>query len=324
MSLIRPRWSAVALVCAATTMIPAFGFAEGPPASTASAEQKDGAQKAFVRGKELFGEKKIKEALASFEASLDFVSSPNTRLYIARCHRDLGDLAKAHAAYARTIAEGKAETRYAMAATTAEEEDKDVKAKLGFVRVAVTNAPPGARTTIAGQPQPAGEASSEEGVAVTPGNVEIVVDPGDRPAIKRTVSVGAGATEAVTIDVAPPPPPPPPPEPEKPTSLRPYAYVAGGVAVAGLATFTIFGLLTSSTHSDLEESCGTNPCSADRADDISAGRTQQTIANIGLVVFGVGAAAAATLWILGAPKKTTTARAQIVFRGSALGLEGAF
>jgi hypothetical protein len=81
------------------------------------------------------------------------------------------------------------------------------------------------------------------------------------------------------------------------------AYVAGGIGVVGLATFGIFGLLNSSTYSDLQSSCPNNVCPPGKAEDISNGRTQQTIANVGLIVGAVGLVAGVTLFVLGTPKK---------------------
>jgi hypothetical protein len=109
--------------------------------------------------------------------------------------------------------------------------------------------------------------------------------------------------------------------------------VAGGIALAGLATFTVAGLLANGTYSDLEQECGgERPCGPGRENDIKTGKTQQTIANVGFVFFVVGAVGAVTLWVLSSPSKsTTTARAsssrptaKVVARGSFLGLEGSF
>ena len=131
------------------------------------------------------------------------------------------------------------------------------------------------------------------------------------------------------IAVAEPVPPPAEPEPGA-SSLRPYAYVAGGAALAGLATFTVFGLMAGSTHSDLESACGAGPCPRGLEDDISAGRTQQTVANIGLVVFGIGAAAAVTLFVISSPKRSSPSgsaaspRVRVVTRGASLALQGTF
>ncbi len=81
----------------------------------------------------------------------------------------------------------------------------------------------------------------------------------------------------------------------KRASLVPYAIVTGVVGVAGFATFAVAGAMNVATHARLEEACPGGACPPDHADDIDAGRTQQTVANVGLVVGAVGAAAAVTL-----------------------------
>jgi hypothetical protein len=91
-----------------------------------------------------------------------------------------------------------------------------------------------------------------------------------------------------------------------PRGLRTAAFVAGGVGVVGLATFVIFGALEKSTYNDLQDACHGGPCPPERADDISTGRSRQTIANVGLVAGLVGAAAGAVLFVVSAPSKTSS------------------
>jgi hypothetical protein len=116
------------------------------------------------------------------------------------------------------------------------------------------------------------------------------------------------------------------PPPSDKTKLRPFAYVAGGVGVAGLATFAIFGLMSNSTFSDLQSACpsshgGCSP-SAGKSDEISSGQTQQLVANIGLVAGLVGVAAGATLFILSMPPKSPVANAALVVAPGYLGVKG--
>ena len=107
---------------------------------------------------------------------------------------------------------------------------------------------------------------------------------------------------------APPPPPPeaPPPAPAM-SSLRLGAYIAAGVGVVGLATFTVGGVMARSTYDDLNGACHGGPCPPDKSGEISSGKTQQTIANVGLVVGIAGVATGATLFVLSLPKASPTA-----------------
>jgi hypothetical protein len=89
--------------------------------------------------------------------------------------------------------------------------------------------------------------------------------------------------------------------------LRTYSYIAGGVGVAGLAMFTIFGLMDNSTYSDLQSACVNGRCPSTKQSEIDSGRTQQTVANVGLVVGAVGVAAGATLFVLSLKKPASPA-----------------
>ena len=111
--------------------------------------------------------------------------------------------------------------------------------------------------------------------------------------------------------------------------MRPLAFAAGGIAVAGLATFIVAGAMANGTHSDLEKACGNGPCPPGHEGDISSGRTQQTLANVGLGVFAVAAAAGVTLFVLGTPKKSTATlpappSARLTAGPSFVTLQGAF
>ena len=81
--------------------------------------------------------------------------------------------------------------------------------------------------------------------------------------------------------------------------MRTAAFIAGGVGVAGFALFTIAGLGAKSTFNRMSDVCGSAGCSdPGQIDEIDKGRSQQTLANVGLAVGVVGLAAGATLFIL--------------------------
>lgn len=325
----------------ALTTVAGEASAAGVAPSAATKEQKDKAQSHFLRGKELYGQNKFDAALAEFTSSFDVVASPNTRLYVARCLREMGKDVQAYNEFGRTAAEArelaKSDARYEKAAEAAEQDQKALEPKIGLVAVDVQHASPSTTLKVGGE-----EIRREQWnqpVAVTPGSADVVAETPGRPAAKKSVTVAAGQRESVSVDAAAEPAPAQASidknekavevsTPSDRAGLRPYAYVAGGVALAGLATFTVAGLLSNGTYSDLEQACGgERACPPGHEDDISSGKTQQTIANVGLVVFVLGAAGAVTLWVLSAPSKSaspTAASAKVVTRGSYLGLEGSF
>ena len=320
---------------------PAFGAGAAPGAATPV--QREQAQSRFLRGRELYGAGRFDAALAEFTASLDIVASPNTRLYVGRSLREMGRLVPAYVELGRAEIEARELTRddprYKKAAIAAAQERKELEPKLGFIDISIKRAAPTTTLKVAGDDVRRGGWS--EPVPVLPGTAEVVVETPGHPPISRTVNVGAGQRESIAIDAEADTPDvavvasssddsaaePADTSSSDRTTLRPYAYVAGGVALAGLATFTVFGLLSNGTHSDLEAECGPRACPPGHEDEIDAGRTQQTIANVGLVFAAIGAAAAVTLFVLSEPKKdgaTPAATARVVTRGSFLGLEGSF
>lgn len=317
---------------------PAYAAAVAP--GQATPVQREQAQSRFLRGKDRYGKGKYEEALAEFQASLEIVASPNTRLYVARCHEKLGRLVAAYVEFGRTEVEAKElsrdDPRYTRAGESAHEEREALASKLGFAEITITNAEPSTTLKVAGDE--IRRAGWTEPVPMMPGSTEIVVETPGRPPITRTVEVNAGEKKAVAIDAAEgaavaSAEPEPAVVVETPKSdkekLRIAAYVAGGVAVVGLGMFTIFGLSSNSTYSDLEQACGTGPCPPGHEDDISTGRTQQTLANVGLGVALVGAAAGATLFVLSMPRSdkgtnATTTTARVTAGPSFVGLKGTF
>jgi hypothetical protein len=82
--------------------------------------------------------------------------------------------------------------------------------------------------------------------------------------------------------------------------LRPFAFIAGGIGVAGLTTFAIAGAMTASTHSDLADACR-GRCPESYRGTIARGVREQTIANIGLVVGATGAIIGLSLFLISKP-----------------------
>jgi hypothetical protein len=311
--------------------------AAGVDPDAATPVQREQAQARFARGRKLYDKKRYEEALVEFQGSHDIVASPNARLYIGYCHRELGHFVAAYVELGRTATEAReraaADPRYAKAADSAERERAAVAPRVGFVTVAVAHAAPDTKLTIAGEEIKS--AAWAEPAPVMPGTTEIVVSTPGRPDVHQNVSVAAGEKKDVALDAGLPPPPPepppepvaaPPPPPEGVSGLRIAAYVAGGVGVLGLGAFTFFGLKSNSTYNSLQSDCH-GPCPASRSNDISSGKSQQTIANVGLIVGAVGVATGVTLFILSSGKHESSSpapSAALVASPTWLGVKGAF
>jgi hypothetical protein len=325
----------VALAVVTATAPAAAGAATPAQATPVQREQ---AQARFVRGRELYSAGRYDAALAEFTASLDIVSSPNTRLYVGRCLREMGRLVAAYVELGRTAVEAKELTRedprYQKAGEAASEERAQLAPKLGFVDVSVAHPAPTTSLKVGNDEVRRGGWS--EPVPVMPGTAEVTVETPGHPPIRKTVEVAAGGRQSVAIDASGEPAPPTAAQgatgdgEQKATDdagepkYRPLAYAAGGLAVAGLATFAIAGTLANGTYSDLEQVCGEKPCPPGHEDEISRGKTQQTFANVGLGVFIVGAAAAVTLFVVGTPRSSSKAAARLQIGPGYAGLRGAF
>jgi len=299
-------------------------MAQGASIESANAQQKADAQKAFTAGMKAQKAGKHEEALAAFKESYNAVASPNPHLMMARELVELNRLEEAWDEYERVIPEAEAaavkDKKYNQTATQARTEMNDLKGKLGFVKISVKGGKEGDRVTVRGR-----EISDHsKPVAVAPGTVKVELQSSGGGETSKEVTVAAGSEE--NVELVPGAPPTTmgggnevPPEDEKkvevdtskPTSLRTWAYVAGGVGIAGFATFAIFGIMNNSKHKKLEDECNGNVCSSDLESDRDAGKTYQTIANIGLGVGIVGVAAGTVLFIVssggGSKEKSTSA-----------------
>ena len=320
----------------ALTLSPGLARADGILPAVATPVQREQAQARFARGKDLLGKKDFDGALVEFRASHEIVASPNTRLEIARCLRQKGRLVAAYAELGRTAVEAKElvgqDNRYQRALDTATAERAEIEPQLGFVSLTIENPTDDTHVTVGGEE--IRRAAWSEPAPTVAGSTDVVVTtPGHAP-VTKSLTVAAGHREAVTVDAlsgppvggAPsaPPPEPPLPPPSSSAQLRPWAYVAGGVGAAGLLTFAIGGAMAHSTYDDLNSACRGGPCPPDKTGEISSGKTQQTIANVGLVIGIVGVAAGATLFVLSLPKGAPASNAAVVVTPGGMGLRGSF
>ena len=306
--------SALAVVMLATSL----ALADGVAPSEATPAQKKQALDHFTAGKTAAEAKTFDKAITELRASLDSVNSPNARLVLARALRDSGQLGDAWAEFGRVAEDATklaaTESRYSQTADAAIAERTELEAKLAFVTVTIVHAPADTTLKVGGHSIPAEQWAAP--ILAPTGAVDVVLsDASGKELARQTVAATAGQKTPVTLDalpppVAPPPPSPddkpdfsnpPPPPPEQPpgrAKLRPYAYVAGGLGVAGLAVFTIFGVMSNSDFNDLKSNCTNGSCPASKSGEINDGKTFQTVADVGLGVGIVGVAAGATLFVL--------------------------
>jgi hypothetical protein len=331
------RIRSLARVCVAALLLStaAPALAAGVLPGAATPVQREQAQSRFLRGKDFLAKKRYDEALAEFRASHEIVASPNTLLEIARCLRQQGRTVAAYAELGRAQVEAKElvgqDNRYQRAYDAAAAERSDLEPQLGFVTMTIVNATDQSRVTVGGEE--IRRAAWGEPAPVAAGGTEIVVETPGSPPVKRSVTLAAGQKTQVTIDAHPAeapqpaaPEPTPEPQPEQASgtkSARTWAYVAGGVGVAGLVTFGIAGAMAKSTYDDLASTCN-GACPPSKNDEIASGKTQQTIANVGLAVGIVGLATGAALFFFVKPKSASASSTALVAGPGWMGMRGSW
>jgi hypothetical protein len=313
---------------------------------SATAEQVRLAQEAFREGDKLFDTQRYEHAIERYQASYSIVASPNTALMIARALRELGRLDEAYAQYEAAVEEAeRVATRkpaYQQTAQAAQEELGALRSRVCRVNIDLGDVPATADVTVGGKA--VDTARLDEPVIVTPGKVVVHARTADgqearvetnAPAgreVSVTLKLGEVAPEASAAATRPGPalakrPVPAEPQAESParasSALKPYAYVAGGVGVAGLAGFAVFGLMNNANYDDLEAACPDGHCPPGRADDIDKGRRYQMLANVSALVGAVGLGASVTLYYLGHRQERAT-QASITLGPASINLSGRF
>jgi tetratricopeptide (TPR) repeat protein len=308
---------AIATCCIATLLVAQPVWAQGVPVYEASAADSGKAEKQFREGNKLYEAGQHEKAIEAFRASHAIVRSPNSSLMIARAYRDMGQLGEAHAAYRVALAEAEDaashKDKYKKTLAAIQQELAELEAVTARLRIDLSDAPEGTEILIDDDPIPADKLDEE--ILMSPGEVTVVArDPSGR---ERREKVNGMAGQSATVKISFSEPqrqqvdepieinpfdekePAADKEPESGGgSGRTFAYIAGGVGIAGLATFGIFGAMSQSTYDDLDAECIDDHCAPSRRSDIDQGKQFQTIANIGLAVGIVGVATGVTLFIL--------------------------
>jgi hypothetical protein len=300
-----------AIVVALVAFVLSSGVASAAPRGPSN-KAKDVAQKVYEQGVDHYRAGRWLEALAAFRASYEMVPSPNSHLMIARTLRDHGELVDSYAEYEKVLAEASAaadgDARYDGAARAARAERSELRGRLTLVTLQLNEPPADVRITI-------GQRAIERNdwaapVPVLPGRITVRATASGREDWVQQELAVPGSELVLSIDFSTPPssvlerrrgsPPeraavPPmrfpgdssvdiPRQPDRSPRREPNrtaAWVAFGVGGAGLATFTLFGIINQSRYDDLQRECPGGHCPAGRADEIDRGRQSQVIANIG-------------------------------------------
>jgi hypothetical protein len=203
-----------------------------------------------------------------------------------------------------------------------------------------------------------------QGVAVNPGPHTFVFDGPNGAHVERQALIKEGEKNqgvAVVLSLSRPSPPPPlptaPPEgastptapaptmqpqaSEQPSSgggwsrgtAHTWAFVSGGLGIAGIGAGTVFGLLTLSAWSSAKSACGGNASQCTDASSAQSHRStaesDATISTVGFIAGGVFLAAGAVLYFTGqeqaaSPAASVTAVPSVAPGQAGLSLIGTF
>lgn len=330
----------IAAVMPCIALGPGTAQAQPKGAKGASAPPSDDAAKKatafYVKGSELFKGKKLALALEQFRLSYAAVASPNSHLYIARCLAAMGDARAAYAEFDKVVEEaaerGKTEDKYLPTRDHARVERDELLSKVALVTISVAH--PGPTTIVRLGDTEVPREQWDKPIAVAPGAVEAKISAGDRAITSQSATINAGQSHTLVLDAAAAPAVAvgdagstggTTPKSSK-SALFPAGIAVGAVGVAGFVMFAVAGSMSKSTYSTLEAACGVRPCPASYADQISSGKTQQTIANVGLVLGAVGVAAGTTMIVLsmGKSKSAPATSTSLVIGPGYLGAKGTF
>ena len=166
----------------------------GPAAAIDPAE-------AFKQGLELFQKKRFDEALPLFEEAVADSGSPNARIYVARCLRELGRLDAAYEEMRLTVRDAtrKAETepKYEPTRDSAASELALLEPRVGRLVVTVVERPEGTVVYVGGR-----ELSVDQlgvPVAAMPGRVDVRAEALGFKPVERTADIEAGSPRTMTI-----------------------------------------------------------------------------------------------------------------------------
>jgi hypothetical protein len=312
-----------------------MAHAQGVAVDQANKAQLDAARTPYIDAKKAFDAGDFESAARGFRASYDVVASPNSHLMLAKSLEQLGRLSDAYRAAKAVVPEAEAaaaqDDKYARTAEDARALMESLRGKVGYLTVRLPSGQSGT-VTVEGRQLAPNELS--EPVLVDPGPVAVSFDTPDGPDA-RTITLGPGGTGLVDFGASDPSAPPPPdPIDEDGEGFQIHAPRAVGIGlaatgVAGMVIFGVFGSMTSSKFSDLEDMCSADGvCPADAQDTLDDGKTFQTVANVGLVVGITGLIAGTTLFLLEpeivSDDDGASASLKLTVGPGALGVKGSF
>jgi hypothetical protein len=265
-------------------------------ATSAAGQPRDraAADALFQAARAEFDRGEFASACEKFAESHRLDPAPGTLLNLALCHEKTGRIASAWEGF-RQVADMLHDERVDFARTRS----SSLESRLPWLTLHLPKeATDGIRVFRDGIEL--GSASLGIPLPVDPGPHTLVVEAPGRLRYTRTLSMNEAQHQDVTLELGPDQPvsaPPTLPKRPKPASAPPsndntWAWVAGGIGVAGVATSLATGALAVSSKRTLEAHCVDRRCDDQGLDAANAGRTYATISTVsgavGVLGLGVG------------------------------------
>jgi tetratricopeptide (TPR) repeat protein len=290
----------------------------GPP----SQSPEDRAVALFGAGQKLYDQGDYANALDKFrEVDALMKGSPNARLYMARCWRELGRLPEAFELMTETVAasneKAKSDPSYLRTRDAAAAEREAVVPKIGRLVIAASDAPEGLEIKVGRRVLEPRHLGRE--LAFEPGDLVVVAEAPGHERFRRAIALRAGSLQTVAVvlrregEGAPPGPSLPGGDSgkaEPSTGVRDAGFVVLAVGVLGMGTFAVSGSMANARYSKIEEECGGVQClDPQYTDQIHGGKTMDLVANIGLGVGLAGLVAGSLMVGLGWPEDAASSEA---------------
>jgi hypothetical protein len=315
----------------------------------AAADNTPEAEALFQQGLQLISQGKIKEACASFDASMHVDPQLGTLLHLADCHQQEGKTATAWTEYKDADAQAARLNDSRQSQIHAQVVSLEANLHRIVIDVAMQ---PGIVVKLDGEElaKPAWGTP----IPLDPGDHTIdVTVPGKAPWERRIVAGPGAGTDHIQVPVldqpapapTPPPPPPPPPNPPQPVPPPPpppphttqpsngkrvAGFVVGGVGLVAVAVGVVLAIEAGSNSSDRDALCPPGmPCGVQRAFDFDhAARVDQQVSVISLIGGALAVGAGTYLVLTSKPSHATATAVRLapeIGRDSAgLQLGGAF
>lgn len=297
---------ASALVISAVTVV---SIPQSVLAQPNAQKEKEGVDRVrFKAAQQLYEKNDYAGALILFQQVVEMSGSPNARLYVARCQREIGKLAEAYEEMTIVMRDADAlaakEERYAATRDAAAVERAALASKIALITIALSSQPSGLVLKVG--ERTIDSARLRAPIAVQPGAVVVEASAPNTEPFRKELNLAAGGSEtlAITLNVQTSSQPSKPVTQKSGGTMRMAGYGVLGLGVVGWTTFAIAGAMANSKYEALYEECGGGHCTtAAQADEISTGRTLDTVANIGLGVGIAGVLGGAAMVIFGGPKE---------------------